>query len=80
MKTAKALIAYGVEIVVQLPPEVAAVVQAKPGSKLMILPDILGELPATWNEDGTALVASLDAHNAYPVLLGVLSQKINVDE
>ena len=46
LKTTKALIAYGAEIDVQLPADVAAAVHVKPRSKSMILPNILGKFPA----------------------------------
>ncbi|KAH8817317.1 hypothetical protein F5884DRAFT_896975 [Xylogone sp. PMI_703] len=81
LKTVKVLIAYGVELIVHLPPKVVEDIRAETSSStLVILPELLGNLPATWNSDNTALIASLDAHNAYPVLLGVLSQVSNVDE
>ncbi|WEW59135.1 hypothetical protein PRK78_004604 [Emydomyces testavorans] len=77
LKTTKVLIAYGVEVVIQLPAEISKKIRGLMSKQtITVLPELLGNLAATWNPDGN-LEASLAKGNAYPVLLGVLAQWVN---
>ena len=82
LKTKKLLLAYGVELVVRLPPEVAKALRSESTEEeanISILPEVLGGLSVTWGKDGV-LEATVAKQNGYPVLLGVLAEWVNVDE
>ncbi|KAL6355139.1 hypothetical protein LRP88_11386 [Fusarium phalaenopsidis] len=82
LKTKKLLLAYGVELVVRLPPEVAKALRSEPTdgeANISILPEVLGGLGVTWGKDGV-LEATVAKQNGYSVLLGVLAEWVNVGE